>query len=99
MAGSKWKSKELKIIVACDQEGTPHETVRSRLFQASGSQRSTVAIRCKLKDLRQESHLFDPTTRKWIDGGVRSRIQEMELNEREDQGEDDDENDDGDMNR
>jgi hypothetical protein len=79
MAGPKWTSTELEIVLRYDSlHQPPHRSLCSALERKSGTHRTLSSVRSKLSELKQNAALYDSGRKIWINEGVRYWIEELQ---------------------
>lgn len=77
MGGVQWSETEKMLLLFFDICGNQHEQMRQKLLQKVGTNRTVVAIRSKLSELREDNTLYSPEERAWVVTAVQQRIQQL----------------------
>jgi hypothetical protein len=85
MAGTKWLSVEVEIIIRYDRLGYQDKFLCTALQQEARTSRSLAAVRSKLAELRRNPAAYDSILQVWIDEGVRHMIKQMQEEEEEEE--------------
>jgi hypothetical protein len=78
MAGPKWTSTELEILLRYDSLGYTHKSLCNALETEAGTNRTLSSVRSKLSELKQNAALYDSRRKIWISDGIRYWIQQLQ---------------------
>jgi hypothetical protein len=83
MAGSKWSSTEIWVLIECNKRRLFHREIVAELKRKVGTERTLTAIRSQLDELKKKRGLYDHSQEKWIDFLVDLYLLGLEAEEHE----------------